>query len=207
MSIRHAMLGFLLDGHKHAYQVASELEHYLGGGRYNTGQVYQGVKWLLMHGFAEEEPSTVSRPRNARPLIVTPLGRQEFARWLREPLSLPRQPRDDVLAKMIFIGRDQGLAPVLAALEKLRKVHLRRVARAKGRAKVSESPGHENANDAVLRELTAAAFVFRENVELEWIDHCIDRLREVLPGKGSAAWAEDDRLSAIRRRTAGNEVR
>src|SRR5512135_2795599 len=106
MSIRHAMLGMLLDGPKHAYQIAGELEHYLGGGRYNTGQVYQGVKWLLEHGLVQEAPDDAGAPRNRRLLLVTADGRQAFTRWLREPLFLPRQARDDVLAKMIFLGRE-----------------------------------------------------------------------------------------------------
>jgi DNA-binding PadR family transcriptional regulator len=203
MSIRHAMLGLLQDGPKHPYQMASELEHWIGGGAYNTGQIYQGVKWLIDRGLITEEPLGAGAARYRRPVQVTLAGRREFARWLRSPLLLPRQPRDDVLAKMIFLGRDHPEA-LVRSLQQLRRIHLKRVARAKARIRPASGDHRKGTSEELLIELTGKAFVFRENADLEWIDHCLERLRAA---SQSSAVADEAPAGAASPSSVGVEPR
>lgn len=158
----------------HGYQIGSELERMLAGGRYNSAQIYQGLRWLEQRGFVVAEPPESGGVRDRRPYSATAQGRDEFHQWLREPLVPARPFRDDVVIKLVFLGRDNP-GQLINALERLRRQHLRRLTGVEFGA--SGEPSDDGYD--LVAELSGAALRFREQAELRWIEHCLLRLREV----------------------------
>jgi DNA-binding PadR family transcriptional regulator len=197
VSIRHAILGVLGRGAMHGYNVASELERLVAGGRYNSAQIYQGLRWLADRGLVTEVPPEPGGGRDRRPFAITAEGRREFDRWLREPPLLSRPLRDDVVVKLAFLGL-HDLPRLAKFLERLRRQHLRRLTGAQVR---ETARGGGTPEEQLSRELASAALRFREEAELRWIDHCLTRLRQVVEVEVDAAGAgEPDGVAPVRRR-------
>ena len=174
MSMRHAILGVLRQGAVHGYQIGVELGHFLPGGRYNSAQIYQGLRWLEERRFVIAEPPRPGVFRDRRPFTITAAGRREFERWLREPIAAARQVRDDGLIKVAFLCRENPEI-LVHFLERLHRQHLRRLAaemQASSRCPEAQAPG-----ESFLEELSSAVLRFREEAELRWIEYCLLRLR------------------------------
>ena len=107
MSIRHAILGVLKNGPMHGYQIGSELEHLVAGGRHNSAQIYQGLRWLEQHGLVVAETPVLESVRERRPFSITAQGRREYQRWLREPFVPARPLRDDVVTLLNEAGGER----------------------------------------------------------------------------------------------------
>jgi len=175
MSIRHAILGVLLDGTMHGYQIASELERRIAGGRYNSAQIYGSLHALAERGLVVAIDPEPGLSRDRRPFAITAEGRDEFRAWLRAPLIPARPLRDDALVKLVFLGLHDR-QQLIRLLERLRRHHMRRLAGS--RRSIDLSAGSDGTVDrGVLADLSAAALRFREEAELRWIDHCLTRLR------------------------------
>jgi DNA-binding PadR family transcriptional regulator len=187
MSIRHAILGVLKRGPMHGYQVASELERLIAGGRYNSAQIYHGLRWLNGRGFAVAESPEPGVFRDRRPFSITAAGRREFDRWLREPIAPARPLRDDAVIKLVFLCGDNP-EQLIRALERLQRQHLRRLAATKVSA-------HDQAvglgDESLLAELSGAALRFREQAELRWIEYCLLRVQSLLTPSDPAASATE----------------
>lgn len=171
MALRHAILGVLQTAPLHGYAIADELERRIAGGRYNSAQIYQGLHWLadrhLVHS-AEPQPGV---GRDRRPFFITPRGRREFERWLRSPFVPSRPSRDDAIVKLVFLGTTtpEQLVPFL---ERLKRQHLRRLSTAKPASRKTSV----HATEQLFAELSGVALRLREEAELRWIDHCLQRL-------------------------------
>ena len=161
----------------HGYQVASELERLIAGGRYNSAQIYQGLHALAERGLVVAATPEPGPYRDRRPFGITSAGRREFDRWLSAPLVPWRPLRDDAVIKLVFLCRHDR-SQLIKFLERLRRQHLRRLAGAQSRAPAVR--GGEAIDDALLADLSGAALRFREEAELRWIDHCLLRLRPLI---------------------------
>lgn len=171
MSVNHAILGVLLDGPRHGYHVASELDERIAGGRYNSAQIYQGLRVLAGRGFVLSEQPEPGISRDRRPYSITEAGRHEFERWLRTPLILSRPIRDEAVVKLVFLGR-RDPARLLGVLERLRRQHVRSLA--------SLSARNGKAPSDVWADLSAVVLRLREEAELKWIDYVAERLGAVV---------------------------
>jgi hypothetical protein len=172
----------------HGYQVATELQGLVAAGRYNSAQIYHGLRWLETQGFVVASAVEAGVFRDRRPFSITAAGRREFERWLREPIVPARPLRDDALIKLVFLCRDNP-ARLVPALERLQRQHLRRLTR----ARPSGSSGVGAANGTSLSlELSAAALRFREQAELRWIEHCLLRLRSLRNDANAEAGESSD---------------
>lgn len=176
----------------HGYQIGSELERMVAGGRYNSAQIYQGLRWLEDRGFVVAEPVQEAL-RDRRPFTATAQGRREFQRWLGEPLVPARPFRDDVVIKLVFLGLDNP-GQLIRALERLRRQHLLRLTGTEfGASSQSAHDGH-----ALVAELSGAALRFREQAELRWIEYCLLRLRSV---EGAGSDMQSDAEGSVEGRT------
>ena len=193
MSVRHAILGVLKCGPMHGYQVATELEGLVAAGRYNSAQIYHGLRWLEVRGLVVANAVQVGVFRDRRPFSITAAGRREFERWLREALVPARPVRDDALIKLVFLCRDNP-AQLIPTLERLRRFHLRRLARAKPKAEQDPSSIGE---EPLPIELSAAALRFREQAELRWIEYCLLRLRTLANDETGETGAAGASVSAV----------
>lgn len=177
MSMRHAILGILRNGPMHGYQITVELERRLGGEPCNSAQIYQGLRWLEGAGLVQAVPPERGFSRDRRPFTITPRGRREFDRWLRSPIVPSRPVRDDALVKLFFLGISDG-ERLRTLLERLRRQHLRRLAAARPSGTPDGPP--TELDEPVVAGLVRAAFRFREEAELRWIDHCLLRLSSLV---------------------------
>ncbi len=171
MSVNHAILGVLLDGPRHGYQIASELEECIAGGRYNSAQIYQGLHVLAERGLVRSGHPEPGINRDRRPFSLAEAGRREFERWLRTPLTISRPMRDEAVVKLVFLGR-RDPARLLTFLERLRRQHVRSL------AALSAPTAHEGGD--IWTDLSATVLRIREEAELRWIDQVIEQLAAVV---------------------------
>jgi len=178
MSIAQAILGILMDGDRHGYELARMLAERVGGEPYNTGQIHQALEHLERAGWAASRP-TVEAARSRREFRITSEGRTEFLRWLARPSGASRPTRDDLLLKLAFLAeRDRGAAVRL--LEGCRRGVLEQLAEHTGMRARAREGAH-----ARYAALTLDALRFRLEADLRWMDHCLAVLRPPLPAPGA----------------------
>ncbi len=169
MSMAHAILGVLLEGTCHGYQLATKLAERIENGPYNTGQIHQALERLEAQGLVvSHADDSVNRTR--RLFALTTAGRQEFFAWLDRPVAVVRPVRDEVVVKVAFLGR-HAPARLRELLEERRRDHLQRLAYLQRRPK-----GHDPRPGDVGERLASDAFRFREEAELKWVEHCLAQL-------------------------------
>jgi len=169
MSMAHAILGVLLEGTCHGYQLATKLAERIENGPYNTGQIHQALERLEAQGLVvSHTDDSVNRTR--RLFALTAAGRGEFFAWLERPVAVLRQVRDEVVVKVAFLGR-HAPGRLRALLEERRRDHLQRLAYLERRPK-----GNGGRPCDVGERLASDAFRFREEGELRWVEHCLAQL-------------------------------
>ena len=106
LSPRYALLGLLMRGPMHGYELHQQYELELGQvWRAGRSQVYGLLKDLEEAGQVEVRvEQQESRP--ARKIYsLTPAGRQAFKHWVRQPVANTRDIRVLFLAKLYFLRR------------------------------------------------------------------------------------------------------
>ncbi len=100
MSLRHALLGALADRSRTGYEL---LKHFRGSLAYawpaSHSQIYPELARLLADGLIEQ---TASGPRGSKTYALTPAGRAEVVRWLRET-EPDRRVRNDATLRTFFL--------------------------------------------------------------------------------------------------------
>jgi DNA-binding PadR family transcriptional regulator len=184
MSIAHAILGVLMDGDRHGYELARVVADRIGGEPFNTGQIHQSLEQLKRAGWASSR-TTVESARARREFHITAEGRLEFVRWLARPVAPPRPARDDMLLKVVLLAeRDRAAAArLLDGGKRNLLAQLNEHTAAGGRSPRSDK-------QARYAALTLDAFRFRLEAELRWVDHCLAVLRPAITAPG-AEQAED----------------
>jgi len=168
MSMAHAILGVLLEGECHGYQLATKLAARIENGPYNTGQIHQALERLEAQGLVvSHADDSVNRTR--RLFTLTAAGRGEFFAWLERPVAVARPVRDEVVVKVAFLGR-HAPARLRELLEERRRDHLERL------AYLQRRPRENGARHDVGERLASDAFRFREEAELRWVEHCLAQL-------------------------------
>jgi len=170
MSIGHAILGILLDGDRHGYDIAGTLATRIGGGPYNSGQVHQALESLEERGLAVSRPDD-SGLRSRRVFSTTAAGRNEFFAWLRRPVPISRPLREEMVVKMVFLGA-HDLDLLITQLTERQREYVRRL------AQLQRPKALPKSSDPFKRisQLAKDVFRFREEAELRWIEHCLAQL-------------------------------
>jgi DNA-binding PadR family transcriptional regulator len=100
MSLRHALLGLLADRPHSGWQL---LKHFQGSLAYAWpalhSQIYPELARLKEAGLIEQ---TGEGPRGAKEYSLTPQGREDVERWLRETTP-GRNGRDEALLRVFFL--------------------------------------------------------------------------------------------------------
>lgn len=131
----YALLGALMSGPKHGYDILQFLETKLGSAwQVSTSQLYVLLKKLDQEGWVE---STI-KPQDTRPakrvFSITSPGRAHFLEWLRQPADHVRDLRIEFLARLFFFhhldlpGGTDLVRAQIAVLEQAKKglrAHLR----------------------------------------------------------------------------------
>jgi PadR family transcriptional regulator, regulatory protein AphA len=108
LTLEHALLGFLLAGPMHAYEMHHQLHQSGELGlvwRIKQSQLYALLARLEDVGYL----TTTTAPQETRParkmLHLTPTGREAFNAWLITPVAHGRELRQEFLAKLYFAQR------------------------------------------------------------------------------------------------------
>ena len=131
MSLRHALLGALADEPRSGYGLLKHFEQSLAyAWPASHSQIYPELARLVEDGLIEQ---TASGPRGSKTYAVTPAGRDEITRWLRETTP-GRRVRSDAALRMFFLwllepeeaathleAEREYWAGILAELERIRE--------------------------------------------------------------------------------------
>jgi DNA-binding PadR family transcriptional regulator len=164
VSPQPALLGFLMAGPKHGYELHQEFSEQLGRvWRLGRSNLYAQLKELASAGWVtvEEEFQSGRPPRHVYHL--TESGRQQFLEWLHRPTPHLRHIRLEFLARLCFFEL-LGLPGLKELVEKQRALlqsHSRSLREAAGRA------------DNRFDELVLAFRLGQMEAVIEWLDHCV----------------------------------
>jgi len=118
--IEIALLGFLLDGPQHGYQIyqmVSNLETLGSFWRIKQSQLYALLTKLEKDGYISGEIETQATARPPRRMLqLTIKGKVSFRKWLQTPVIAPRLIRQEFMAKYYF-ARQDGKKPTCNLLE------------------------------------------------------------------------------------------
>jgi len=113
LSIELALLGFLRQGPLHGYQIHQQLSGPSGLSqvwRLKQSQLYALLARLDEAGYISGTlQAQESRPAR-RVYSLTPRGEAVYLEWVRSPVSVPRQIRQEFLTKLYFARRESTQA-------------------------------------------------------------------------------------------------
>ena len=188
MSLEHAILGFLAQRPRSGYDLKTRC--FDGDARAfwtaDQAQVYRTLEKLRA---AKLVTSTVKR-QSGRPdrrvFDITPAGREVLTRWLETTLPLVAT-RDPFLLQVLF-SSELDDAHIETLFASARDAHQARLDDLREQS-VELSRDHTLApRDAVLRQSAYDGAVAVERALIDWMDECLEALRNrLLPGSGSAA--------------------
>jgi DNA-binding PadR family transcriptional regulator len=122
----YALLGALMSGPKHGYDMMQYLEEALGPTwRVSTSQLYVLLKRLDKEDLVASAMKTQETRPSKRVFSIRPLGKRRFLKWLNRPTDHVRDLRIEFLAKLFFfrdLGLDGGPSLVEAQVALLKEV-------------------------------------------------------------------------------------
>lgn len=120
MPTEYALLGLLLDGPKHGYELARRFSPEMALGEIchlEMSMLYALLKKQEKAGHIEAELESQGARPPKRVFHLTPLGRAAFMEWVRTPVGRARDIRIDFLVKLYF-ARQLGVDDVLALIDR-----------------------------------------------------------------------------------------
>lgn len=125
----YALLGALMSGPRHGYEILQFLETGLGQAwRVSTSQLYALLKRLDKDGLVGSTIETQETRPSKRVFSIMPHGRENFRKWLESPTNHVRDLRIEFLAKLFFfhnLGLQGGNALVEAQIALMEQVKLK----------------------------------------------------------------------------------
>jgi DNA-binding PadR family transcriptional regulator len=110
MSVKHAVLGLVIERPSYGYELIQRLEQRIEGWRPSETAVYPALRSLRAEGMIRARDATadggvVSAHRGVVWYEATEMGREEFRAWVRAPSDLAPQ-RDPFWLKVAFASPD-----------------------------------------------------------------------------------------------------
>jgi PadR family transcriptional regulator AphA len=122
----YALLGVLMSGPKHGYEILQCLETGLGPAwSVSTSQLYVLLKRLEREGLVSSTLQTQDTRPSKRVFSLMPTAEKKFLDWLKTPTDHVRDLRIEFLAKLFFfrnLGLQRGDALVEAQIALLEQV-------------------------------------------------------------------------------------
>jgi DNA-binding PadR family transcriptional regulator len=193
MSVRHALLGLLVEGPKYGHQLRQEFEATTGDvWPLNVGQVYTTLQRLERDGLVESDDTGAEGPQ--KDFRITEAGAEELDHWLRTPPDMTSPPRDELVIKVLV-----ALALPGVDIYDVLQVHRRYLVELMQQwTRLKE----DEADFDLAFGLVVDAELFRLDSVVRWLDIVDGRLKRasVDPGPGRAAVAPRlHRRLAVRR--------
>jgi len=132
LPLEQALLGFLMRGPMHGYDLHRRVEDELGVVWYmGISNIYGALKRLEQAGHVE----SILSPQESRPsrkvYHITPAGEQSFLDWVRQPVLTMRDMRVEFPAKLYFfyvLGLE-GIGELITAQEMVCRERVERLER------------------------------------------------------------------------------
>ncbi|MFO7984721.1 MAG: helix-turn-helix transcriptional regulator [Desulfatiglandaceae bacterium] len=122
----YALLGVLMSGPKHGYEILHSLETGVGPAwSVSTSQLYVLLKRLEKEGLVTSTLQTQDARPSKRVFSLLPAAEEKFLSWLKRPTDHVRDLRIEFLAKLFFfrnLGLQGGKALVEAQIGLLEQV-------------------------------------------------------------------------------------
>jgi len=173
LSHEYALLGFLSERPMHAYEIHQQLRK--ASGLRLIWTVKQGQLYALLARLEDEgaiastlEPQDGHPPRKM--LSLTAQGEETLGRWLVEPVSRPRQFRQEFLAKL-FLASQAGPATLRRLLERQAAADHRLLE--DQQSQIDSAPLDQPYERLVYRWRAA-----QTEAHLRWLDECQQALLE-----------------------------
>jgi DNA-binding PadR family transcriptional regulator len=189
MSLKHALLGLLSFSPMTGYELKqffdSSVQHFWNA---ELSQIYPTLKNLEEQGFVEKHLEVQENRPNRKVYEITPAGRDEFTRWVREP-SPPADMRDPFLIK-IFFGSQLPLEDMLVLLRRQLEEQQKMVAFSETvlRARIEHADREEHFHDPQAPSfwhLTLDMAVAYREAYIAWCERAMQTLEASL-GDGEA---------------------
>ena len=173
LSFKYAMLGLLVDGPRHGYELKSSYEgELLPTARVNFGQVYTTLERLSREGLVEfEEVNQAERP-DKKVYSITTEGRTRWKAWLAAPTVLAGDQRNETFLKLMLARRLKRFDP-LKCLATERQACFRRLQEVT-QAKVQAEKEGAQLQTILVLELA----VLQMDAFLTWLDRCEELLQQ-----------------------------
>jgi len=130
LPLEQPLLGFLMQGPLHGYDLHRRVKQELGQVWYvGISHVYGGLKQLEQAGWVECVSAPQRGRRVRRVYRITPAGREHFRAWVQQPVAKMRRVRVEFLAKLYFfraLGLE-GVEALVAAQEAVCRERLMRL--------------------------------------------------------------------------------
>jgi DNA-binding PadR family transcriptional regulator len=194
VSLKHALLGLLtyqpMTGYELKQFFDTTVKHFWSA---ELSQIYPTLKaleeqrWVEMHVQVQE-----NRP-NRKVYELTNEGREEFRRWMREPLPLPDQ-RDPFLIK-VFFGPEIAAEDMLILLRREMEEHQKALAfdDTEMRQKIEHGSQHEpySTRHALYWTLTLEMSMAYRRAYIQWCKDSMRMLESTLLDEGPSEVARD----------------
>jgi DNA-binding PadR family transcriptional regulator len=165
MSVPLTLLGLLDREPSHGYDLKRDYDAYIGRGKpLPFGQVYSTLGRLARDGKVAAGQSEPGAGPDRKRYAITPVGREEVAAWLAEPVEPEPHLQTVLFTKVVLalmLGRDAA-----GYLDAQRATHLRRM------RELTELKRGSSLVDGLL----ADHGLFRLEADLRWIDLTSARL-------------------------------
>ncbi|MBA4370781.1 MAG: PadR family transcriptional regulator [Coriobacteriaceae bacterium] len=177
MSLEHAILGFLDRGPMTGYDLKTrcfdrDASHFWTA---DQAQVYRTLDRLVTRRLVTSRLVPQRGKPDRRVYSVTDNGRSELRAWVAQPLQ-PAPLRDGDLFRLYF-GATLDDAALETRLSEARRGLQERLDGVRARSSALRITTREKA----LARMTLDAAAASLRAEIDWIDDCIERVREGLP--------------------------
>ncbi len=175
---KYAVLGMLNLGPKCGYEIKKELEKssmFFWNESY--GQIYPMLKKLVAKDLATLEVVERDEQPDMKVYTITDAGREELARWLRQPAD-PHPIRNEMLLK-VFFGASTSVDMNIAHVERLKD---RLVAQKESFHEEREEMLEETSEDDDHLTFWLLAMRYGELMnesQQDWCDETIEKLKEM----------------------------
>ena len=165
------MLGLLVDGPRHGYELKSAYEgDLLPSVKVNFGQVYTTLERLSRDGLVEfEEVNQAERP-DKKVYSITKAGRDRWKEWLSAPTALTGDQRNETFLKLMLARRLKRVDP-LKCLATERQACFRRLQEVT-QAKIQAEQDGAQLQTVLMLELAT----LQMDAFLSWLDRCEEML-------------------------------
>lgn len=194
MSVKHALLGILVDAPAHGYDLKVRFEEKLGEfWSLNFGQIYSTLNRLHKDGLVEFDEIEQDDKPDKKIYSITEEGREVFIAWQNEPLKAePRTLRDDLFVKLMFIDSEQA-DHILRTIHTQQNVYMAHMMQLTNRKfaieedaatslKLAQSDEERDKieHEKVISTLLIDVAIYHAEADIRWLRHCEAKLKDLI---------------------------